>query len=292
MIKRGIYGVEYFPTRPGDRQSGGLGCFVAAVAALVLVSLAWTLFSRLTGGEDEEPPPLSARPAESMPKPSAIAVESPAVVRPPPPPPPDRELRTDFGQRPPQVRNLLMRLEEAESKSDVEMAITTIEALRSLPGTPAADLDDSLARRLGALNIRRLFELKSAQWVKQVEVKRGDSASRIAAENGSTLASLARLNGGRDVSRLRVGEKVSVMDHPRFRMVLHRRTRLADLSLNGKFFRRYDLEGDVTGSPGAYEVGLPVRSFWNSIGVGFKGVDRAEIEALLPKGASVIISEL
>ena len=47
MIKRGIYGVEYFPTRQNDRQSGGLGCIVAAVAALVLVSLAWTLFSRL-----------------------------------------------------------------------------------------------------------------------------------------------------------------------------------------------------------------------------------------------------
>ena len=289
MIKRGIYGVEYFPTRQNDRQSGGLGCFVASVAALVLVSLAWTLFSRLTDGEDEQPP----RPAEPLPKPAAVVVaEPPAVVRPPPPPPPDEELRTDFGKRPPQVRNLLMRLEEAESKSDVEMAITTIEALRALPGSPAADLDDSLARRLGALNLRRLFELKSAQWVKQVEVKRGDSASRIAAENGSTLASLARLNGGRDISKLLVGEKVNVMDHPRFRMVLHRRTRLADLSLNGKFFRRYDLEGDVAGSPGAYEVKLPVRAFWSSIGAGFKGVDRAEIETLIPKGASVIISEL
>lgn len=289
MIKRGIYGVEYFPTRQNDRQSGGLGCFVAAVAALVLVSLAWTLFSRLTDGEDEQPP----RPAEPQPKPAVVVVaEPPAVVRPPPPPPPDEELRTDFGKRPPQVRNLLMRLEEAESKSDVEMAITTIEALRALPGSPAADLDDSLARRLGALNLRRLFELKSAQWVKQVEVKRGDSASRIAAENGSTLASMARLNGGRDLSKLRIGEKVSVMDHPRFRLVVHRRTRLADLSLNGKFFRRYDLSSGVSGAPGAYEVTLPVRSFWSALGVSFGPVDRAEIETLLPKGAPVLVSEL
>ena len=208
------------------------------------------------------------------------------------PAPPDETLRTDFGKRPPQVRNLLMRLEEAERKSDVEMEITTIEAIRSLPGTPAADLDDSLARRLGALNLRRLFELKSAQWVKHVEVKRGDSASRIAAENGSTLASMARLNGARDLSKLRIGEKVSVMDHPRFRLVVHRRTRLADLSLNGKFFRRYDLSSGVSGAPGAYEVTLPVRSFWSALGVSFGPVDRAEIEMLLPKGASVLVSEL
>ena len=153
-------------------------------------------------------------------------------------------------------------------------------------------MDDNLARRLGALNLRRLFELKSAQWVKQVEVKRGDSASRIAAENGSTLASMARLNGARDLSKLRIGEKVSVMDHPRFRLVVHRRTRLADLSLNGKFFRRYDLSSGVSGAPGAYEVTLPVRSFWSALGVSFGPVDRAEIETLLPKGAPVLVSEL
>ena len=295
MIKRGIYGVEYFPTRQNDRQSGGLGCIVAAVAALVLVSLAWTLFSRLTGGEDE-PPPSPPPPAPSIPAaPPVLPPAAPtpsAPAEPVKPAPPDETLRTDFGKRPPQVRNLLMRLEEAERKGDVEMGITTIEAIRALPGSPAADLDDSLARRLGALNLRRLFELKSAQWVKQVEVKRGDSASRIAAENGSTLASMARLNGGRDLSKLRIGEKVSVMDHPRFRLVVHRRTRLADLSLNGKFFRRYDLSSGVSGAPGAYEVTLPVRSFWSALGVSFGPVDRAEIETLLPKGAPVLVSEL
>ena len=80
MIKRGIYGVEYFPTRQNDRQSGGLGCIVAAVAALVLVSLAWTLFSRLTGGDDEPPPPPPP-PAPSIPAaPSALPPASPACA--------------------------------------------------------------------------------------------------------------------------------------------------------------------------------------------------------------------
>ena len=184
-----------------------------------------------------------------------------------------------------------MRLDEAERRNDIDMAVSTIEQLRALPGSPAADLDDSLARRLGVLNVKRLFELKNAQWVKTVVVKRGDAASRIAAENGSTLASLARLNGG-NVDKIAIGRKLYVMDHPRFNLVIRRRTRTADLSLNGKFFQRYDLDGEVSGNPGAYEMTANPRAVWRALGVSFKPADRTELETLLPSGAQVLVSEL
>ena len=183
-----------------------------------------------------------------------------------------------------------MRLDEAEKRRDIEMAVSTIEQLRALPGSPAADLDDALARRLGTLNVKRLFELKNAQWVKTVVVKRGDAASRIASENGSTLASLARLNGD-NIDRIAIGRKLYVMDHPRFNLVIHRRTRTADLSLNGKFFRRYYLDGEATGKPGAYEMTSNPRAVWRSLGVSLKPADRSELETLLPSGAQVLVSE-
>jgi hypothetical protein len=138
--------------------------------------------------------------------------------------------------------------------------------------------------------MRWLFVLKNAQWVKEVAVKRGDSASRIASENGSTLASLAKLNGG-DVERLVVGSKVRVMNHPRFNLVVHRRSRTADLQLNGKFFKRYDLASPVTGEDGAYEIPVRVRQFWKERGILFSMKDRAELEMLLPRGAAVLVSE-
>ncbi|MBQ0032891.1 MAG: LysM peptidoglycan-binding domain-containing protein, partial [bacterium] len=194
-------------------------------------------------------------------------------------------------RRPTKLRNLLMRLEEAERRGDVEMAVGTIESIRSLPGSPAADLDDALARRLGTLNLRRLFDLRCAQWVKSAEVRRGDSASRIAAENGSTLASLARLNGG-DVDRICVGARLYVMDHPRFNLVLHRRTRIADLSLNGKFFKRYDLQDEVKARDGAYEIPERRKGFWEVFGPAFRKSDRFELDMLLPSGASLLVSEL
>ena len=238
-LARGKFGIEYNPKQM-EPESSGFGWIIVLVAFAALISLAVVVVKRVRSDEPV-PETLEISAAAAVPQAAAQTDEAPqAVVR-----------DTGFARRPTKVRNLLMRLEEAEKAHDVEMAVTTIESIRSLPGSPAADLDDALARRLGTLNLRRLFEVRNAQWVKAVTVGRGASASRIAAENGSTLASLARLNGGK-VDRIRVGAKLYVMDHPRFNLVLRRRTRIADLSLNGKFFKRYDLPGEVRAKEGAY----------------------------------------
>ena len=292
-FERGRFGIEYdLRQREREHESSGLGWVFVLVAVVAVVSFVWTKFVR-SGGEDEMPPavppaPSVQTPSQPAPPPSG-AEEHPKVVVDPPPPP--RSGEASIAKRPVKVRNLLMRLDEAERRNDIDKAVSTIEQLRALPGSPAADLDDSLARRLGVLNVKRLFELKNAQWVKTVVVKRGDAASRIAAENGSTLASLARLNGG-NVDKIAIGRKLYVMDHPRFNLVIRRRTRTADLSLNGKFFQRYDLDGEVSGNPGAYEMTANPRAVWRALGVSFKSADRAELETLLPSGAQVLVSEL
>ena len=277
-LARGKFGIEYNPKKM-EPESSGFGWIVVVVAFAALISLAVVVVRRVQNGE---PVPETLE-IDAAAAPRAVAVTneaSQAVVR-----------DTGFSRRPTKVRNLLMRLEEAEKSHDIEMAVTTIESIRSLPGSPAADIDDALARRLGTLNLRRLFDVRSAQWVKAVTVGRGDSASRIAVENGSTLASLARLNGG-NVDRIRVGAKLYVMDHPRFNLVLRRRTRIADLSLNGKFFKRYDLPGEVRAKEGAYEIPERRKLLWDRLGSAFKSDDRAELEMLLPTGAPVLVSEL
>ena len=276
-LARGKFGIEYNPKQM-EPESSGFGWIVVLVAFAALISLSVVVVRRVRSGE---PVPETLEIAAAVPLAVIVTNETPqAVVR-----------DTGFSRRPTKVRNLLMRLEEAEKAHDIEMAVTTIESIRSLPGSPAADIDDALARRLGTLNIRRLFEVRNAQWVKAVTVGRGDSASRIAVENGSTLASLMRLNGG-EVDRIRVGAKLYVMDHPRFNLVLHRRTRIADLSLNGKFFKRYDLPGEVRAKEGAYEVPERRKLLWDRLGSAFKADDRAELEMLLPTGAPVLVSEL
>ena len=279
-LARGKFGIEYDP-RHLEPEPSGFGWLVVAVAVVAFVSFAWTLVARLRSYAADVPPPAPVEDAaRTNAAPTAVDVLplAPAVQE------------TDHSRRPVKVRNLLMRLGEAERLGDAELAVSTIETIRSLPGSPAADLDDALARRLGVLNVRRLLKLKNAQWVRQVTVGRGGSASRIAAENGSTLASLVALNG--NVDRLIVGQKLHVMDHPRFNLVIHRRSRTADLSLNGKFFKRYDLQDDVKAKEGAYELPEKKRAFWANVGLILKPADRAELEMLLPVKTSVLISEM
>ena len=284
-LARGKYGVEYNP-RQMEREPSGLGWVVAVVALLALVSLTWTLVKRFRSSDAE----AQVERAEARP-PAPFAATNRTQTAGVEPPPVSIARTTVLSRRPVKVRNLLMRLEEAEKNRDLEMAVTTIEAIRALPGSPAADIDDALARRLGSLNVRWLFEQKNAQWVKRVTVKRGDSASRLAVENGSTLASLVKLNAV-DASRIVLGQQLYVMDHPRFNLVIHRRTRTADLSLNGKFFRRYDLRNEVTAKEGAYELPERKRVFFANVGAALKPSDLEELEMLLPAKTPVLISEM
>ena len=281
-LARGKFGIEYNP-RQMDDGSSGLGWVFAVIALVALVSLAWTLTGRIRSAREDVPvPSADVPPVETN---GVQTVKTDPVV-------PATVLGgSSYARRPVKVRNLLMRLEEAERSRDLEMAVTTIESIRALPGSPAADLDDALARRLGTLNVRRLLVGKNAQWVRKVTVRRGDSASRIAAENGSTLASLSALNGGK-TDRIVIGQTLYVMDHPRFNLVVHRRTRTADLSLNGKFFKRYDLQGAVKAKEGAYELPERKRAFWGNVGVSLKAADQEELEMLLPSGTPVLISEM
>lgn len=290
MFERGKYGIEYKP-RPKPEGSGGLGWVFLVVTAVAAVSLSLTLWNRYLAGTQDgsrpvEPPAAEARidTAKEAVRPAPAAVET--VDSP-------RMAATDdgFDRRPAKVRNLLMRLDEAERRQDLEMAVSTIEQLRALPGSPAADLDDSLARRLGDLNMRWLLAMKNAQWVVPVTVKRGDSASRIAAEHGSTLSSVVKLNG-KDVEKIIVGQTLYVMNHPRFQLIVRRRTRTADLTLNGKFFKRYDLVDSQSDKTGAFELTVPARQFWKDMGVVFGQQNRAEIEMLMPAGSPVLVSEM
>jgi len=254
---------------------------VIALAAAVVVVVA--VGRRLLAPHDElppEPPPVIAPP---------VVTNAPPRVEPPPPPPIPQGAERN---RPRIAQNLILKLEKAEAAHDVELAVSTIEQLRALPGEAVADLDNSLARRLGELNIRRLFVSKNRQWVKEVVVRRGDSATRIASENGSTLASLLKLNELPSADRLNVGQKLDVMDHPRFTIVVHRAAKYADLTLKGKFFKRYDIIAPVRAEEGNYETPAKLRAFLAEKGIALSPEDRAELDMLVPAKSSLLVSEL
>lgn len=285
-LERGRFGIEYKP-RPRKKDSSAVGSVVLAVLAIAAFSFVATKLKR--PAEDEfappAPPPQSqgTHAANEAPPPLAYSNAVASIVA---------DSSIPNSSRPPKVRNLLLRLDEAEKSGNIEMAATTIETLRDLPGEPAADLDDRLARRLGELNTRRLFVLANRQWIAEVTVRPRETASRIAAAHGSTLASLVRLNALPNADAVESGQTLKVMNHPRFSMTVHRRARYADLHLNGKFFNRYDIAGDAQICPvGVYKTTANLRAQLIELGLKFSLRNRVELETLIPPNASILVSE-
>jgi hypothetical protein len=285
---QGKFGIEY-NANPIDEESSGAGWLVVVIALAAVAVLAAAGVRRLISSSPDEPSPIDTPVAVQTVTP--VATNAPPRVEPPPPPPPPLPPGAERN-RPRVAQNLLLKLEKAEAAHDVELAVATIEQLRALPGEAVADLDNSLARRLGELNIRRLFVGKNRQWVKEVVVRRGDSATRIASENGSTLASLLKLNALPSADRLNVGQKLEVMDHPRFTIVVHRAAKYADLTLKGKFFKRYDIIAPVRAAEGNYETPARLRAFLAEKGIALAPADSAELDMLVPAKSSLLVSEL
>ena len=301
---QGKFGIEYNPN-PIDEESSGAGWLVAVIVLAAIAVLAAAGVRRLLSSAPDEPSqndtPVAVQTTSVRIEDKPKSVGAPLrgdrsghvgdVPLPPPPPPPPLPPGAERN-RPRVAQNLLLKLEKAEAAHDVELAVATIEQLRALPGEAVADLDNSLARRLGELNVRRLFVDKNRQWVKEVVVRRGDSATRIASENGSTLASLLKLNELPSADRLRVGQKLEVMDHPRFTIVVHRAAKYADLTLKGKFFKRYDIIAPVRAAEGNYETPARLRAFLAEKGIALAPADSAELDMLVPAKSSLLVSEL
>ena len=299
-LAKGRFGIEYNP-RPRKEGSSGVGWlvgFIVFIAAIYFIIHRGHEKTKVGPTEEElalaalseanaQPAPPPPKPKKEVP-PIAIATNSIPM-----PSNMSKSNRTEYVSRPTGVKNRLLRLEEAEKAGNIEMAISTIEELRNLAGQPAADLDDMLARRAGEINIHWLFNVGNRQWIKEVTVRPGDSATRIASANGSTLASLVRLNNLKDANHIRPGQTLRVMNHPHFSMVVHKRARYADLNLDGKFFKRYDLMEDVTGKVGAYRLQphAQLRNLLSSVGVVLSITDRVELETLVPAGSALLISE-
>lgn len=308
------YGVEYDARRREDDGSSGAGWIVVLVIIVAAILFIVHVARRISSdGPAPAPPPsldtlvvdappdpatpdASDGPAEAEPAdgggrpPSATAAPGGADA--------DGDAPLVVGQlasRPPKVQNLLLRLQTAARKGDVAMQVEAIEKLRALPGDQVADIENVLADRLGRLNVHLLYERKNPQWVADVEVRKGDNATRIAHDNRTTLAAIKRLNPSVDLNLLRPGMKLKVMRRPAFGLVVHKKLQTVDLNLDGKLFRRYPLAegaGAVEWEPGVYETPANLHEFFRERGVELtrEGID--ELDELVPRKTPVQVSPM
>ena len=287
-------------------RRNGSGSWRWAVYAVLLVAVLISFVS--ARGCFRSKPPSKAQ-AEV---PTVAVVSATAVTPPPakkeetakiapaklPVPTPAAKQATSWAEnasgRSPKERTLLLRLADAERQGRLAIAVDTIEQLRARPSM--ADIDDKLARRLGVLNVKRLFSGESVPWVAEVTVRRGQSVHRIAKEHGTTVAAVRQLNGLSAKDELKVGQRLRVLEFPRVTLVVHKQTSHADLTLNGKLFKRYYVSVGKNTPPGAYPITSASnegpRSRFASLGVRIAPADMRELDMFLAPGSSLTVSEM
>jgi LysM repeat protein len=191
-------------------------------------------------------------------------------------------------------RTLLLRLADAERQGRHAIAVDTITQLRAIPSM--ADLDDKLARRLGDLNIECLFSGEPVPWTSEVTVRHGQSVHRIAREHGTTVAAIRQLNGLSATEEPEAGRQLRVLEFPRAAFVVHMQTRHADLTLNGRLFKRYYVSVGKDTKPGAYPITSKAnegpRSRFSALGICVAAPDMKELDMFLAPGSSLTVSEM
>lgn len=294
--------VEYDASRRRDRSGG----WRLAVYAVVLVAVAISFISsrgcfsrkrtaKVDAGRSAASVPVKKR---SVPLPSVSSNEVARPVPKPQAPSPAARQASSWAEnasgRSVRERTLLLRLADAEHQGRLAIAVDTIEQLRAIPSM--ADIDDKLARRLGDLNVKRLFSGEPVPWVVEVTVRRGQSVHRIAKEHGTTVAAVRRLNGLSAAEEPSPGRRLRVLEFPRAAFVVHKPTRHADLMLNGKLFKRYYVSVGSKTAPGAYPITSLAkegpRSRFAALGIKVASVDMQELDMFLAPGASLTISEM
>lgn len=295
------YGVEYNRRQP-DEETHGLRRLVVFIAALsAMVSVAAHFLMKQRNAADDVAAVEPQAPVRPIEKPAEKPVEKPV----PPPPTPkvqpvapksqDTEKMLDkIRQRPAAERVLLEKLAAAERQGDAVVAIDAIERLCERPAV--ADLHPQLRERLGKLNMSLLLSGRSTPWTALVTVKRGDSRERIARDHRTTGAALERLNENTNWARIRPGDVVRVLENPRAVLVIHRGLGFADLSLKGRFFKRYYFKGGKNAAAGVYPVsrepGKNARTHLRKMEITFSLADRNDLEMFLaPESSSITVSE-
>ena len=292
--------IEYDSSRRESSPNGWK--WTASLVLLLMVGVSFVSARGCFRRKPDLPQKIEVPLCISAPAPGPEAAATNATVKVEAAPPPGQSVAAKEAEgwaenssaRPQRERALLQRLADAEKLGRLAIAVDTIEQLRTKPSM--ADLDDRLARRLGDLNIKRLFSGEPVPWIAEAVVRRGQTVHRIAREHGTTVAAVRRLNGLGPKEEPSVGRKLRVLEFPKAALVVHKQTRYADLTLSGRLFKRYYVSAGAAATPGAYPITSRPdegpRARFASLGIRIAQADMLELDMFLAPGSMLTISDM
>lgn len=155
---------------------------------------------------------------------------------------------------PPEVQRLMGQVTELEDADDMPGARKIL--LHLLTRRDAEEIRAFVERRIGTLNIAMALGDRTMPEKTRHKVVAGDVIGRLALHYGNTIDYILHVNGIDRPERLRVGREIWVLQNPVLELTVFKRTKKAVLTLNGQFFKSYEvsLGKPEQLTPGSYEI--------------------------------------
>lgn len=151
---------------------------------------------------------------------------------------------------PPEVQRLMDQVAELENSDDMSGARKIL--LHLLTRRDADEIRAFVERKIGALNTAMTFGARPMPEKTRHKVVSGDVISRLARQYGNTVDYILKVNGIDRPESLRVGREIWVLQNPVFELTVFKRAKKAVLTLNGYFFKSYEIS---PGKPGLLPSG-------------------------------------
>lgn len=139
----------------------------------------------------------------------------------------------------PAVRDLFNKATLAEQGNNLLEARQIF--LRLLRLEAAAELRPFVERKLGALHSSLYLSTRLAPGKAVHALASGEKLGKLASQYGCTLEYLLTVNAIQKPDKLQIGKRVTVLQNPRFELLISKRDSTAVLLLNSGFFKRYTL---------------------------------------------------
>ena len=195
----------------------------------------------------DEPPPSVAIPADQVAQPAERPVS--ALPVPGMSGQPSAQQTSALPAQPPAKQTAVPPPRPLDVSSGGLVAERT--ALMAQLASAPADKRPEIEARLGAVNVAIATTPVPSPGKVEHTVASGDSLGKIAGKYVCPVTLIQKINGLKGTN-IRAGSKLVVLDHPKFEITVSRKTNTLLLTLNGEFFKRYNV---CTGANGKTPLG-------------------------------------
>lgn len=186
----------------------------------------------------------------------------------------------------PEVKRLLEQVVQHESANDLISARQVLHQI--LLRKDAADVRDFCERKIGSINTALVFDDRPMPEKIKHRIASGDLIGKLSKRYGNTQAYLLKANGIDRPDRLRIGQELWVLQNPEFELTVQKKTSGAVLTLNGQFFKRYEIG---LGQPPEADAGAYTVRSGVLVKLGLRNADAEELRVLLPQSTPVTVMD-